>query len=148
VGGATACSATRSDGIAVLHDTIQYLVERSLDEESWLRSLAATGLPTTVVWGVNDTIAPIRVANHVWHEHLMFKPGRNAFYLIPSANHYLQSDRPDAFVQTVLHTLDSPADATPGALDTAFDAPILVDRSRTEMPDAGQLIAQRAPSSS
>ena len=26
----------------------------------------------------------------------------NAFYLIPGANHYLQNDRPDAFVTTVL----------------------------------------------
>ncbi|HTD07636.1 MAG TPA: alpha/beta hydrolase [Solirubrobacteraceae bacterium] len=144
---ALAATFAHCDGIAVLHDTIQYLVEPSIDEESWLRSLAATALPTTLVWGLNDTIAPIRVANHVWHKHLMFKPGRNAFYLIPGANHYPQSDRPDAFVQTVLHTLDSPAEVSPGALDAAFDAPVLVDRSRTELPDAAQLIAQRAPSS-
>jgi pimeloyl-ACP methyl ester carboxylesterase len=144
---ALAATFAHGDGIAVLHDTIQYLLERSLDEESWLRSLAASGLPTTLLWGLNDTIAPIRVANHVWHEHLMFKPGRNAFYLIPGANHYPQSDRPDAFAQTVLHTLDSPAEVSPGALDAAFDAPVLVDRSRTELPDARQLIAERAPSS-
>jgi hypothetical protein len=66
-------------------------------------------------------------------------------YLIPGANHYLQNDRPDAFVQTVLHALDSPDDAAPGALDEAPDAPILFDRSRAELPDAARLIAQRAP---
>jgi hypothetical protein len=85
------------------------------------------------------------VATHVWHEHLMFKPGRNALYLMPGANHYLQNDRPEAFVRTVLHALESPDDAAPGALDDAIDAPLLVDRSRTELPDAAQLIAQRAP---
>ena len=141
---ALAATFAHANGVAVLHDTVQYLVERSVDEESWLRSLAATELPTTVIWGVYDAISPIRVATHTWHQHLMFKPGRNAFYLIPGANHYVQNDRPEAFVQVLLHALDSPEDAAPGALSEGIDAPILVDRSRTELPDAGQLIAQRA----
>jgi pimeloyl-ACP methyl ester carboxylesterase len=141
---AMAATFAHADGIAVLHETIQYLLERSVDEEAWLRSLALTSLPTTIVWGVYDTIAPIRVATHIWHEYLMFKPGRNALYLIPGANHYLQNDRPEAFVQTVLHALDSPEDLAPGALGDAADSPVLVDRSRAELPDAAQLIAQRA----
>lgn len=74
----------------------------------------------------------------------MFKPGRNAFYLIPGANHYLQNDRPEAFVEVLLHTLDSPDDVAPGALGQAIDAPVLVDRSRTALPDAAELIARRA----
>jgi pimeloyl-ACP methyl ester carboxylesterase len=142
---ALAATFAHQDGIAVLNETIQYLVERSVDEEVWLRSLAATPVPTTAIWGVYDTVSPIRVATHVWHEYLMFKPGRNALYLIPGANHYLQNDRPDAFVATLLHALDSPDDAVPGALSQAVDAPILVDRSRTELPDAAHLVAQRAP---
>ncbi len=141
---ALAATFAHNDGVAVLHETIQYLVERAVDETAWLRSLATATVPTTLIWGVYDTVAPIRVANHVWHEHLMFKPGRNAFYLIPNANHYLQSDRPDAFVLTLTHALDAPEDAAPGALGDAPDAPILVDRSHTELPDAAQLIAQRA----
>jgi hypothetical protein len=81
----------------------------------------------------------------VWEKYLMFKPGRNAYYLIPAANHYVQCDRPDAYVQAILHALDSPDDAAPGALDGAVDAPLLVDRSRTELPDAAKLVARRAP---
>lgn len=141
---ALAATFAHADGVGVLHETVQYLIERSVDEEAWLRSLAATELPTTVIWGVYDAVSPIRVATHTWHEHLMFKPGRNAFYLIPGANHYVQNDRPDAFVQALLHALDWPEDATPGALGDGVDAPVLVDRSRTALPDAGQLIAQRA----
>lgn len=141
---ALAATFAHDGGVGVLHETIQYLVERSIDETTWLRSLAKTSVPTTVIWGVYDTIAPIRVATHVWHEHLMFKPGRNALYLIPGANHYVQNDRPDAFVETFLHTLDSPDDAAPGGLSDALDAPILVDRSRTAMPDGPELIARRA----
>jgi hypothetical protein len=34
--------------------------------------------------------------------------------------------------------------ATPGALGEEVGAPVLVDRSRTELPDAAQLIAQHA----
>ena len=75
----------------------------------------------------------------------MFKPGRNSFYLIPRANHYVQNDRPDAFVQTLAHALGAPDDAAPGAISDALDAPILVDRSRAALPDAKRLIAQRAP---
>ncbi len=142
-----ALSATfaHDNGVAVLHETVQYLVERSVDEQSWLLALAAAAVPTTVIWGVYDAVSPIRVATHVWHEYLMFKPGRNALYLIPGANHYLQNDRPDAFVQSVLHALESPDDAAPGALSEEVDAPVLVDRSRTGLPDPAQLIAQRAP---
>jgi pimeloyl-ACP methyl ester carboxylesterase len=132
------------DGVAVLHETIQYLNERSVDEQAWLESLASTALPTTVIWGMYDTVAPIRVPMHVWHEHLMLKPGRNALYLIPGAHHYVQNDRPDAFVQALRHALDWPQDAAPGALDQKAGAPVLVDRSRTELPDAAQLVAARA----
>jgi pimeloyl-ACP methyl ester carboxylesterase len=141
---ALAATFAHDDGMALLHETIQYLVERSVDEQAWLRSLAASDVPTTLVWGVYDTVAPIRVATHVWHEHLMFKPGRNALYLVPGANHYLQNDRPAAFVQVVEHALESPADAVPGALGEALDAPLLFDRSRAALPDAAKLVAQRA----
>src|SRR5262249_28654517 len=140
-----AATFAHNDGIPVLHETIQYLVERAADEGSWLRSLAATPLPTTIVWGVYDTVSPPRVAAYVWHQHLMFKPGRNAFYLIPGANHYLQNDRPDAYVEVLEHALAWPDDAASGPLSDAVDAPLLVDRSRSELPDAQQLIAQRAP---
>ncbi len=142
---ALAATFAHDDGVAVLHETIQYLVERSADETAWLRALAATELPTTVIWGIYDTVSPVRVAGYVWHEHLMFKAGRNALYLIPAANHYVQNDRPDAFVHALLHALDSPDDAAPGALGQALDSPVLVDRSRAQLPDAAELIARRAP---
>ena len=142
---ALAATFAHDNGVAVLHETIQYLVERSVDETGWLGALAASDLPTTVIWGIYDTVAPIRVATYVWHEHLMFKPGRNALYVIPGANHYVQNDRPDAFVQSLLHALHSPDEAAPGALSEALDAPVLVDRSRSELPSAPELIAQRAP---
>jgi pimeloyl-ACP methyl ester carboxylesterase len=138
---ALAATFAHDDGVAVLHETIQYLVERSVDEQAWLRSLAQTPLPTTLLWGVYDAISPVRVAAYVWHEHLMFKPGHNAFYLVPGANHYVQNDRPDAFVRVLDHALESPDGAPPGPLDEAPDAPLLVDRSRAQLPDAQQVLS-------
>jgi hypothetical protein len=71
----------------------------------------------------------------------MFKPGRNALYFIPEANHYVQNDRPDAFVQAVLHTLDATDAGPPGAIDAEPDAPLLIDCSRERMPDAADVLA-------
>jgi pimeloyl-ACP methyl ester carboxylesterase len=48
--GALAQTFAYNDGIAVIHDTIQYLVERSENEQLWLEALARSPVPTTVVW--------------------------------------------------------------------------------------------------
>ena len=129
------------NGVAVLHETIQYLVERAADEQTWLEGLAESSLPTTVIWGLNDTVAPPRVPMFIWERYLMFKPGMNSLYFIPEANHYLQNDRPEAFVAALLHALDSAEVRTPGAIDAAPDAPLLVDCSRERLPDAAEVIA-------
>ncbi|HXZ72789.1 MAG TPA: alpha/beta hydrolase, partial [Streptosporangiaceae bacterium] len=97
------------DGIKVLHEGIHYLVERSEDEQRWLTALAEAPFPVTVVWGLYDTVSPPRVASYVWDHYLMLKPGGNRLYFIPDANHYLQVDRPDAFVKVLRHALE-PAD--------------------------------------
>jgi len=128
-----------ADGTKVLHETIQYLVERGENERGWLERLAATDLPTTVIWGTNDTIAPLRVATYVWHEFLAQKTGRNSFYVVPGANHYLQNDRPDAVVAALLHALNADS-TTPGPIDAAVDSPLLVDVSRAQLPTAAEVL--------
>jgi pimeloyl-ACP methyl ester carboxylesterase len=134
------------DGIKVIHETIQYLHERSADEERWLETLAESDVPATVIWGLNDTVSPPRVASWVWDRHLMLKPGRNSLYFISDAGHYLQADRPDAFVDAVLHALDSPDDAEPGAIEAKPGAPVLVDRSRQRLPAAAEVVGIRPAS--
>jgi pimeloyl-ACP methyl ester carboxylesterase len=137
-----ALSATfaHDDGIAVLHETIQYLLERSENEQQWLAALAQTSIPVTVVWGLRDTVSPPRVAGYVWTEYLMLKPGSNRLYFIPDANHYLQVDRPDAFVKVILHSLGPAADQQPGAIEPQLGAPLLVDTSRSRLPAAADLL--------
>jgi pimeloyl-ACP methyl ester carboxylesterase len=135
---------SHGEGLRVLHETIQYLVERSQDEDSWLRALAALEVPTTFIWGVYDTVSPPRVVSYVWNEYMMKKPGRNSLYFIPDANHYLQNDQPAALVETFLHALEAPADTAPGAIAPRPGAPLLVDRSRSELPRAADLLKHPA----
>jgi pimeloyl-ACP methyl ester carboxylesterase len=128
------------DGIRVLHETIQYLRERSADEDAWLDALAGSDVPTTVIWGMNDTVSPPRVASWVWDQKLMLKPGRNSLYFVPDAGHYLQDDRPDAVVDAVLHALDASGETEPGAIAPTAGAPVLVDRSRERIPSASDVL--------
>jgi hypothetical protein len=128
------------NGIKVLHEGIHNLVERSKDEQRWLTALASAPFPVTVIWGLYDTVSPPRVASYVWDQYLMFKPGGSRLYFIPDASHYLQVDRPDAFVKVVLHALEPAAGQGPGALEAELGAPLLVDSSRERLPAAADVL--------
>jgi len=143
---ALAATFGHNNGVAVLHETIQYLVERSRDEQRWLTTLAEAPFPVTLIWGLYDVVAPPRVASYVWNEYLMLKPGGHRIYFVPDANHYLQVDRPDAFVQVLLDTLQADASQPPGPLGRELGAPLLVDSSRARLPVAADLLrADQAP---
>ena len=133
------------EGLPVLHETIQYLVERSQNEESWLQALAAMDVPTTFIWGVYDTVSPPRVISYVWDTYMMQKPGKNSLYFVPDANHYLQNDQPDAIVEVIEHALHPPDGSEPGALSERLASPLLVDRSRAALPNAADLLKAPAP---
>jgi pimeloyl-ACP methyl ester carboxylesterase len=133
------------DGVKVLHEGIQYLVERSKDEQRWLTALANAPFPVTVMWGLYDKVSPPRVASYVWNEYLMLKPGGNRLYFIPDANHYLQVDRPDAFVKVLLHTLEPAIGQGPGALEAELGAPLLVDSSRERLSAAADVLRAETP---
>lgn len=133
------------DGVGVLHETIQYLVERSKDEENWLARLASSPFPVTLVWGLYDTVSPPRVASYVWNEHLMLRPAGGRLYLVPDAHHYLQVDRPDAFVKVLLHALNPASGTAPGPLAPEPASPLLVDAARQRLPSSADLLRVEAP---
>lgn len=125
-----ACFA-HNDGIAVLPDTIRYLDERAAGETAWLQALSGNDVNTALVWGLHDNIAPLRVANFVWQTHLKDKPGRNHYWVLPTADHYLQCDAPRQLAAIV--RLSAQDDEI--ALQTLGDEPdgaVLVDRSSTD----------------
>jgi pimeloyl-ACP methyl ester carboxylesterase len=130
-----------NDGVAVIHDTIQYLVERSQNERGWLEALARSPVPTTLVWGLYDTVSPLRVAAHVWQAYLSTSLGENEFWLLPRANHYLQHDQAHEFVEVVAAALSRRSPTVPGPVSPAPRAPILIDRSRASMPSAKEVLA-------
>lgn len=129
-----------NDGMAVMHGTIQYLVERAENERQWLDSLAALPVKTTVIWGLCDTVAPLRVAAHVWDNYLVNKPGANEFWVLPRGNHYVQNDQPQEFVHVLEATLSNTSPQDPGPLSADVGAPVFVDRSRAQLPSATQVL--------
>ena len=117
-----------NDGIRVLPDTIQYLHERAADETSWLEALSASPVNTTVVWGVHDNVSPLRVPNYVWQTYLKNKPGRNRYWVLPNADHYLQCDAPGQLAQIVRLTAQG-QDIPLQTLGNRPDGAVLVDYS-------------------
>jgi pimeloyl-ACP methyl ester carboxylesterase len=121
-------SFAHNDGMAVLPDTIQYLNERAADETNWLHALSVSDVNTSLVWGLHDNVAPVRVANYVWQEFLRDKPGMNRYWILPSADHYLQCDAPAQLADVVRIT----AAGEPTSLCTVGDWPqgaVLVDQT-------------------
>jgi hypothetical protein len=98
-----------------------------------------------MIWGLCDTVSPPRVASYVWNRYLMLKPGANRLYFIPDANHYLQADRPGAFVGVLLHALGPAGSHAPGPLGPEPAAPLLADTSREQLPAAADLLRTPQP---
>lgn len=118
-----------NDGTQVLPDTIQYLRERAADEKRWLDELSTLPVNATLVWGLHDSVAPLRVANHVWQAYLRNMPARSRYWVIPGADHYLQNDSPAELAQIVRITAQG--DAITLQLQTLGDRPdgaVLVDQ--------------------
>jgi pimeloyl-ACP methyl ester carboxylesterase len=117
-----------NDGIRVLPDTIQYLNERAADETGWLEALSKSDVNTTLVWGVHDNVAPLRVPNHVWQAYVKDKPGRNRYWVVPGADHYLQCDAPGQLAEIVRLTARGD-DIALHTLGNQPDGAVLVDQS-------------------
>jgi pimeloyl-ACP methyl ester carboxylesterase len=117
-----------NDGIRVLPDTIRYLHERAADETGWLDALSTSEVDTTVVWGLHDSVSPLRVANHVWQSYIRGKPGRSRYWVVPAADHYLQCDAPGQLANIIRLTAE--ADNIPlQTLGEQPDSAVLVDQT-------------------
>lgn len=117
-----------ADGIHVLPDTIQYLHERAADETRWLTTLSESGVNTSLIWGVHDTIAPLRVPNHVWVTFLQRKPGRNRYWILPTADHYPQCDAPRQLADVIRVTVAG-GDIVLQTIGDQPDGAVLVDQT-------------------
>jgi hypothetical protein len=77
---------------------------------------------------VHDNVSPLRVPNHVWQAYLKDKPGRNRYWVVPSADHYLQCDAPAQLAKIVRLTTQSEGIALQ-TLGNQPDGAVLVDQS-------------------
>ncbi len=94
------------NGMAVSHEIIKYLNERAENEVGWLEALAKSEIPTTLIWGDLDAIAPVRVPDFVWVNYLADRETPSAYWRIPCADHYLQVDTPDLMANIMRTTLE------------------------------------------
>jgi pimeloyl-ACP methyl ester carboxylesterase len=93
------------DGTVVQHEIIEYLNERSENEIAWLETLGKSNIPTTLIWGDLDAIAPVAVPDYVWTNYLEDRETPAAYWRIPCADHYLQVDVPDLITNIIRTTL-------------------------------------------
>jgi pimeloyl-ACP methyl ester carboxylesterase len=99
------------DGIKIQHKLIQYLNERKVNEVSWLEALGRSDIPTTLIWGELDQIAPVAVPDYVWEHYLKDREIPANYWRIPCANHYLQMDHPELLASLVRSLLrEEPVD--------------------------------------
>lgn len=100
------------DGGEVQHATIQYLAERARFENAWLETLEASDIPTTLIWGLDDPVAPVRVADYVWEKYLADREAPGWYYRLENANHYLQNDQPETMSLIIRSALGEEVDVT------------------------------------
>ena len=104
-------------GTRIEHEIIKYLNERKTNETAWLETLRRSDIPTALVWGEKDRIAPTAVADFVWTDYLKTRAIPAAYWRVPAANHYVQHDQPQVVAAIIRRTVGGSQDKDdiPGA---------------------------------
>jgi pimeloyl-ACP methyl ester carboxylesterase len=84
-----------NDGIGARLYVGKYLLERAANEYRWLDNLRESPIPTALIWGLQDTVNPVRIGNHIWYNYLDKRSVESSYWILPTANHYLQRDEPE-----------------------------------------------------
>ena len=126
-----------NDGVSVLPDTVKYLHERAADETGWLERLTGIDVDITLIWGLHDGVAPLRVANHVWQAYLRDKPGHSRYWVVPGADHYVQCDAPGEVAKIIRLTTAASSEGMSEGMSEGITLQTLGDR-----PDGSVLVDQ------
>ena len=110
---ALAAQFAYQNGIGVIPATIQYLNERKEREVTFLETLSKSAIPATLMWGVHDLVAPVRVADYVFTSALASRRAPSAFWLMPCGHHYVQHDQPAEMARLIRATLARQASGAP-----------------------------------
>jgi len=90
-----------NDGRRALLHVGRYLLERQVHETSWLENLSRSPIPVAYLWGLTDSINPIRIPNHVWNTYLNDREAASSFWILPTADHYPQREKPGEVAKVV-----------------------------------------------
>lgn len=93
-------------------------------------------IPATIMWGVHDMVAPVRVADYVFSTALQARAVPGAYWLLPCGNHYVQHDQPADLARVIrltlsLQTSGKALPLAPFNVSTDRCGPVLVAREGT-----------------
>ncbi len=106
-----------NDGDSALLHVGKYLLERAENEFDWLDNLPRSPVPVAYLWGLTDTVNPIRIPNYVWLSYLNDRDVESSMWILPTAGHYPQRDNPEEVEKIIRTALDGeiPTRAEEGA---------------------------------
>lgn len=127
-----------NDGTGARLHVGKYQLERAANEGRWLANLPRSPVPAALLWGMRDTVNPMRIANHVWLTYLNDREVESSYWLLPGAGHYPQRDLPEEVSQIVRLCLEGrvptrqaeAAFMTDPARNRTPTSPVYVGRSR------------------
>jgi|TARA_B110000967_G_scaffold189553_1_gene213356 pimeloyl-ACP methyl ester carboxylesterase len=88
-------------GTTVLPKTLRYIQDRKKYEETWLKVLAQSDIPITLIWGKLDPIAKTEIADFVWNNYLRNGNAEASYWQLPCSSHYPQNDQPKIIAQLI-----------------------------------------------
>ena len=94
------------DGVSALLHVGKYLLERAENEFDWLENLPRSPVPVAYLWGLTDTVNPIRIPNYVWLQYLNERDVESSFWVLPTAGHYPQREKPEQVEKVIRLALD------------------------------------------
>ena len=95
-----------NDGVSALLHVGKYLLERAENEFDWLENLPRSPVPVAYLWGLTDTVNPIRIPNYVWLNYLNERDVESSFWVLPTAGHYPQREKPEQVEKVIRFALD------------------------------------------
>lgn len=94
-----------NDGDASIVQVGKYLLERAENETRWLENLPRSPVPVAYLWGLLDVVNPVRISNYVWLTYLNEREAESSFWVLPTAGHYPQRDKPEQVAKVIRHAL-------------------------------------------
>ena len=79
----------------------RYLLERQANEVRWLENLPRSPVPVAYLWGLSDSVNPVRISHHVWDTYLNDREAQSSFWVLPTAAHYPQRESPEEVAKIV-----------------------------------------------